>query len=121
LTNIDLPESARVEGRLRLGDLPVNAWLERDGGVPVLRAWVSGLPGSSKLAVRITRAPYSPLGARLVVDGVGGMRIRPRQQKPAAKAPTAASAPPRTVASTARRLLGRARRLGERGWRSIRR
>ena len=113
LRNIDLEPGARVTGSLRLGKMPVVAWLEdADGTGPVLRAWVSGLAGECNLQTRFSRAPYAPVGAQLVIDGVGTMTVAPVGKEPgpeAAPSPAAPEAAP-----------GRARRLAGRALRSVR-
>jgi len=112
--NLDLAPGARVTGWLRLGKMPVVAWLEdAEGAGTVLRAWVSGLAGESTLHTRFGRAQYAPVGAQLVIDGVGTMTVAPVNKDVPAPAPAPAPAapePPAGPASKARRLAGRALR-----------
>jgi hypothetical protein len=110
--NIDLAPGARVTGWLRLGKMPVVAWLEdAEGTGTVLRAWVSGLAGESALHTRFGRAQYAPVGARLVIDGVGAMTVVSSAKEPAAAPAAAPEAEQQSgPTSKARRLAGRALR-----------
>lgn len=114
--NLDLAPGAPVKGWLRLGKMPVVAWLEdtEDDGT-VLRAWVSGLAGSSTLHTRFGRAPYAPVGAQLVIDGVGTMTVAPVAKETAAPMPTE-----REVVADHAGPAARARRLAGRALRSVR-
>ena len=84
-------------GELKVGGLPVKAWVEDDGaGGSVLRSWVSGLTGSYDLASRFSAAPFAPTGGRLVVDALGSMTVtrtppgrKARPQAPGAVTPAA--------------------------------
>lgn len=100
--NVDLPAGTPVRGQLRLGSMPVPATLEHDGDDVVLRAFVSGLAGSSDLAVRFTPASFASTGTRLVIDGAGAMSVA-RVRRPAA----AADAPARSDARTGQDGPGR--------------
>lgn len=109
--NLDLAPGAQVTGWLRLGKMPVVAWLEHvEGTGPVLRAWVSGLAGESTLHTRFGRAQYAPVGAQLVIDGVGTMTVTPVAKDVPAPAPEPVVAPETGAASKARRFAGRALR-----------
>jgi hypothetical protein len=119
LSNIDVAPEGRVTGSLKLGSLPVVAWLERgDGDAPVLRAWVSGLAGSSNLATQFTPAPQALTGARLAINGVGVMNVRRARRKTRRKTSGAAPTPSVPAPTT---LVAKARRLAGRGLRAIRR
>jgi len=118
LSNIDVAPEGRVTGSLKLGALPVVAWLERgEGDAALLRAWVSGLAGSSELATRFTPAPQAPTGARLVIDGVGVMKLRRAPRKEQQKSSGAAARPSIPAAPA---LIAKARRLAGRGLDAIR-
>lgn len=111
IRNLDLAPGVRVTGWLRLGKMPVVAWLEdAEGTGPVLRAWVSGLAGESTLHTRFGRAQYAPVGARLVIDGVGAMTVTAAGKDAPAPAADPASEAEAAPASKARRLAGRALR-----------
>lgn len=105
VANIDLAPGQRVTGELRLGKMPVVAWLEHLNGTgPVLRAWVSGLAGESTLETRFSSAPFAPTGTQLEIDGVGAMKVAPAAHQPPA-APAS-----RNPVIRARRLAGRVKR-----------
>jgi len=113
LTNLDLAPGARLTGQLRLGTMPVVAWVEHQGGTePVLQAWVSGLAGESPLLTRFGPASFARTGTRLVIDGVGTMTVlsNPRPAKTPAPARTPATRPAASPAGGPRRLVGRALR-----------
>ena len=110
LQNLDLAPGTRRSGELRLGTMPVVAWLEHDGSEPVLRAWVSGLAGESPLYTRFGPASFAPTGARLVIDGVGTMTVDATSRRPAALRRAAPDAPVAPQPGKARRLAGRALR-----------
>ncbi|MFC6042165.1 glycosyltransferase [Nocardioides hankookensis] len=112
LKKIDLAPGSRPTGELRLGRMPVVAWLEHDGTGPVLRAWVSGLAGESSLYTRFGHAHFAPTGTRLVVDGVGAMTVTRTVRRPApeAETPEPSAAAPEHQPGRARRLAGRVRR-----------
>ncbi|RYP88038.1 hypothetical protein EKO23_04100 [Nocardioides guangzhouensis] len=97
---LDLEPGARLRGHVRLGRFEALADLEgAAGGGADLTAWVSGLPGSSRLFTKFSSSGYSPTGARLVIDGTGGMRVRPVRRKGGGgeqAAPAAPAAPGRT-------------------------
>ena len=83
--HLDLAAGSEQRGRLRIGKLPVPATLIRaDGGPPVLEAFVSGLPGSYRLATKFSATDYAPTGLALRIDGVGAMTTRPANPKHAA-------------------------------------
>jgi hypothetical protein len=106
--NLDLPPGARIDGELRLGELPVVAWLvHQDGSGPVLQAWVSGLAGESPLHTRFTPGRFGPTGTQLVIDGVGTMTVTPVPAKEPAKTPPEALVEP---ASGTHRLVRRVAR-----------
>ncbi len=116
---LDLPAGTRLEGLLRVKYHPVIAWLESDSsGAVTLTAWVSGLPGSKRLATRFTPAPFAPARARLVVDSLGGMQVRALATKtraPAGQGGAGSSKPVATAPADPRRVLpvaaGAARRV----------
>ncbi|KQW47035.1 hypothetical protein ASC77_17785 [Nocardioides sp. Root1257] len=121
LTNLDLAPGSRRTGELRLGTMPVVAWLEHDGTEPVLRAWVSGLAGESPLFTRFAPTSFAPTGARLVIDGVGTMTVAeaPRRRRGARRARAAAAAAASTP-TPVEATPGKARRLAGRALRSVR-
>jgi hypothetical protein len=111
VSGVDLAPGVRLEGSLRVGGLPVHAWLTGgDDGGAVLTAWVSGLVGNYPLATRFTPAPYAATGTRLSIDRIGAMRVRlVPAEKPSATAPRQAN-----PANPARRVLARSVRVGRR-------
>jgi hypothetical protein len=109
LANLDLAPGARLTGELRLGTMPVVAWIERrDGAEPVLQAWVSGLAGESPLFTRFGPASFAPTGTRLIIDGVGTMTVAPNPEPAAAATAGSPATPPAT--GRERRSVGRALR-----------
>jgi hypothetical protein len=112
LANVDLAPGARHRGRLRLGGLPVVAWIEeQEGSGAVLQAWVSGLAGKKVIRIRFGRGRYARTDSQLVIDGLGAMHVAAFKHAPRTKpprpAPTAPSAGP---VARARRFAGRVKR-----------
>jgi len=92
--DLEMIDGGRLEGELRVGDLPVKAWVEADAsGRTVLKAWVSGLAGSYDLASRFSTAKFAPTGARLVIDAVGDMRVERVRGKKRARPKAPVTAP----------------------------
>jgi hypothetical protein len=109
VTNLDLAPGRRLTGELRLGTMPVVAWVEhRDDAGPVLQAWVSGLAGESPLFTRFGPGPFAPTGTRLIIDGVGTMTVAAIPQAADTTAPSSPATPP--AADKERRGVGRALR-----------
>ncbi len=114
LLGADLPDLALapgevLEGELVVGDLPVRAWAREADGRARLSAWVSGLPGTYDLALRLSTTAPAPLGARLVVDAAGTMtvtRVPRRRPAPATSAPPPVEAPAPLWRVVARRVPG---------------
>ncbi len=129
VANVDLPAGLVLTGSLRLGGLPVIAWLEgHEDGRVVLSSWVSGLKGSSRLLTKFTPADYADTRSRLVIDEVGGMEVRPappKSTKPAGATATPGTMPSQAGPTGARQLAHgaarRARRTAGKVKRAIRR
>jgi hypothetical protein len=93
--DVSIVDGGALVGELKVGGLPVKAWVEADGsGGSVLRSWVSGLTGSYDLSSRFSAAPFAPTGGRLVVDALGEMTVtrtppgrKARPEAPASAAP----------------------------------
>ena len=87
--HLQVAPGERLEGALRVGTLPFDAWIEPDdNGSAVLHSWVSGLSGTHALALRFSGGRFVRLRAQLVVDHVGKMSVelRPASRPKAAEA-----------------------------------
>jgi hypothetical protein len=125
---VDLASGATVDGQLRLGGLTILGQLAGDEqGRAVLQAWVSGMSGSHRMKTKFSPARFADCGARLVIDGVGTMQVRPARRKarrgPGKAGPTAAAAADAaaTTGSVLRRLRSQAGRVRRAAARRLRR
>lgn len=111
LTNVDLAPGGRIDGQLRLGQMPVVAWIAHRDGAPVLHAWVSGLAGDAVLHTRFSDAAFAPTGSRLVIDGVGAMTVARVEKRtktdPTPPAPAPTGGPARRVVRRLARSIRR--------------
>jgi hypothetical protein len=106
----DLSRGSSLSAALRIGDFPVGARLVA-GEPPALEAWLSGVPGRSQLSLSVAGSPAHPVGADLVIENGGTMRIVPASRPKASPSAKAAAPAARSgVARRARRLASRARR-----------
>ena len=82
IPELDMPPGARLRGHVGLGRFEIPAFLEGlpEGGAE-LTAWVSAMPGSTRLTTKFSAAGYAPTGVRLVVDQTGAMHVRPVRRR----------------------------------------
>jgi hypothetical protein len=75
--HLDLLEGEELQGKLRIGKLPVPASVRAGSDGAVLRAWVSGLPGDYRLATKFSPAAFAPTRLSLAIGETGRMVVRP--------------------------------------------
>jgi hypothetical protein len=113
IPELDMPPGARLPGHVGLGRFEIPAFLEGlpEGGTE-LTAWVSAMPGSTRLSTKFSAAGYAPTGVRLVVDQTGAMHVRPVRRRTSADRRPSVAVPARS--RMARRAWARLRRAAHR-------
>jgi hypothetical protein len=107
----DFTSTGQIQVGLRIGSLPFRAELVHGDGEPVLRAWLSGLPGVEPLSVQVRGKRWHRTGAELVIANAGSMSLRrdTSQQTKKAAAPSTgatATATPPALGLRVRRAVG---------------
>ena len=90
LPAVHVQTGTTVSGAIALGRLELPATIEVSGGVAVLSAYVSGLPGVSPISARFGAGQLRQTGLSLDIAAAGSMTV---VRTPAAPAPAPAAAP----------------------------